>query len=401
MKALNEANVTLKDMQGLVYRERKIEFKTCPIGGHNFHGAVERRIRSIEENMEKAGIFKLKIHATGLQTVLKLIENQMNNLPLGYMFGRDSDNSPLLKMICPNFLRVGRINDRSLDGPIKLPNGPGEMMEKVEKAYVAFFKIWNEVMVPKLMKLNKWFDNKGMLNVGDVVYFQKVEDDLSSNWILGLVEDVVKSKDDIVRKVVIKYQNENKNVSRTSERAARKIIKLFHIDDTNWMDDMKEVETLKAVLEADDDKEREARTVKYVMNPVPEGGLRYRLTAVGGYREVESLKRLQDVKRNSKAKVMRMKFVRPCQYCCCFGHCSIDCQNGDDLPEGRNVILPSNADTVRSLPSQWLDRSWLSSEQYEEEIMSLSTLDKNLVELISSVNTDLSGVDATTLGINL
>ena len=67
----------------------------------------------------------------------------MNNFPLGYMFGRDSDNSPLLKMICPNFLRVGRINDRSLDGPIRLPNGPGEMMEKVEKAYVAFFKIWN------------------------------------------------------------------------------------------------------------------------------------------------------------------------------------------------------------------------------------------------------------------
>ena len=256
-------------------------------------------------------------------------------------------------------------------------------------------------MVPKLMKLNKWFDNKGMLNVGDVVYFQKVEDDLSSNWILGLVEDVIKSKDDVVRKVIIKYQNANEDVSRTTERAARKIIKLFHIDDTNWMDDMKEVEALKAALEADDDKEREARTVKYVMNPVPEGGLRYRLTAVGGYREVESLKRLQDVKRNSKAKVVRMKFVRPCQYCCCFGHCSIDCQNGDDLPEGRNVMLPLNTDTVRSLPSRWLDRSWLSSEQYEEEIMSLSTLDKNLVELISSVNTDLSGVDAATLGINL
>ena len=124
--------------------------------------------------MEKAGIFKLKLHATGLQTVLKLIENEMNNLPLGYMFGRDSDNSPLLKMICPNFLRVGRINNRSLDGPITLPSGPGEMMEKVEKAYVAFFKIWNEVMVPKLMKLNKWFESKGMLAVGDVVYFQKV-----------------------------------------------------------------------------------------------------------------------------------------------------------------------------------------------------------------------------------
>ena len=83
---------------------------------------------------------------------------------------------------------------------------------------------------------------------------------------------------------------------------------------TNWMDDMKEVETLKAVLEADDDKEREARTEKYVINPVPEEGLRYRRTAVGEYREVEAL-RLQDVKRNTKAKVMRMKIIRPCHNC--------------------------------------------------------------------------------------
>ena len=48
-----------------------------------------------------------------------------------------------------------------------------------------------------------------------------------------------------------------------------------------------------------------------------------------------------------------------------------------------------------------LDRSWLSSEQYEEEIMSLSSIEKNLVELISSVNVDLDNVDAATLGINL
>ena len=61
---------------------------------------------------------------------------------------------------------------------------------------------------------------------------------------LGIVEEVIKSKDDVVRKVVIKYQNANENVSRTTERATRKIIKLFHIDDTTWRDDMEEVSTL-------------------------------------------------------------------------------------------------------------------------------------------------------------
>ena len=75
--------------------------------------------------------------------------------------------------------------------------------------------------------------------------------------------------------------------------------------------------------------------------------------------------------------------------------------NGEELPEGRNVVANLNGNVIVSLPSGWMDRSWLTSEQYEEEIMSLSTLDKNLVELISSVNVDLSNVDAATLGINL
>ena len=75
--------------------------------------------------------------------------------------------------------------------------------------------------------------------------------------------------------------------------------------------------------------------------------------------------------------------------------------NGEELPEGRNVDAELDANAVLSLPSGWLDRSWFPSEQYEEEIMSLSTLEKNLVELISSVNVDLNNVDAATLGINL
>ena len=58
-------------------------------------------------------------------------------------------------------------------------------------------------------------------------------------------------------------------------------------------------------------------------------------------------------------------------------------------------------DAICSYPSEWLDRSWLSQEQYEEEILSLTALDKNLVDMIASVNLDLSTVDASTLGINL
>ena len=395
MKALKEADVSLKDMQHVVYKERGIKFKTCPIGGHNFHGLVERKIRSVEECLEKAGIFKERLHATGLQTVLKLAENEINNLPYGYMYGRDSDNSPLLKLICPNFLKAGRINTRCLDGPITLPKSPGELMDKIKKCYGLFYEVWNTVMIPKLMAQKIWFDNKGSLNVGDIVYFKKEEKEITSTWTLGIVESIVKGSDEVVREVTIKYQNANEDVPRYTERAARTIKKLFHIEDTTWQDDMNEVEKLKKALEDDDEAENDAQVLKYVMNPVSDGrGLRYRLTAVGEYRDVVSLKRLQDVKRNGRAKAVKNKYLKPCTNCCCFSHCAINCSTVQAMDSSSDDVIdrcfPTSWPDVQQDKLNLLDRSWLHKEQFEEEVTTLGEPKKNLTELLSCVNTDLS-----------
>ena len=42
---------------------------------------------------------KVILHATGLQTLAKLVENQYNNLPLGYHYDRDENNYLFLKVI--------------------------------------------------------------------------------------------------------------------------------------------------------------------------------------------------------------------------------------------------------------------------------------------------------------
>ena len=239
--------------------------------------------------------------------------------------------------------------------------------------------------MPKLMKMNKWFENKGMLKVGDVIYFQKEEGDLASIWTLGKVEGVTKSSDEVVRKVVIRYQNAKEKVSRCTERAARGIIKLFHIEDTTWQDDMHEVEKLKEALESDDVAETGAKVVRYVMQPVSEGkGLRYRLTAVGEYREVVALKRLQDVKRSNKAKAIKRKYLSPCENCCCFAHCSIKCLSVIDAKE-----FSGHAEEVL-VPNWLLDRSFNSLEEYEEEISTAGKADKNLTEMLCAINVDLS-----------
>ena len=55
-------------------------------------------------------------------------------------------------------------------------------MEKIEDSYSSFFRIWNTTMVPKLMNV-------------------------SSKWSLGIVTEIEKEKDGLVRRATIKYQN--------------------------------------------------------------------------------------------------------------------------------------------------------------------------------------------------
>ena len=171
MKAVRDAEISLKDLQLCAYKEHGIRCEVAPVSGHNFHGLIERKIRSVQEAFEKIGLGSKRVHATGLQTISKLIENTLNNLPMGFSYGRSNENTPLLRLITPNMLRLGRLNSRALDGPVRFPTGPKDLMEKFEKIYNAFFKVWDVVMVPKLIPQPKWFKDGVELKVEDVVYF--------------------------------------------------------------------------------------------------------------------------------------------------------------------------------------------------------------------------------------
>ena len=375
MKVLKEANVELKDLQLLLHKEKGIRFKTCPVTGHNFHGAVERKIRSVQDCLEKCDVANMRLHATGLQTLVKLVENDLNNLPLGYSYGRDSDNSPLLKLIFPNMLKIGRLNNRALDGPVRMPSGPGELMKKIEKGYSTFFKIWNSSMIPKLMKAHKWYKTGDQLQVNDVMYYQKVESELSSKWSIGIISEVEKGKDGLVRRVQIKYQNSSEDFPRYTDRAVRSLIKLFNIDDQNWQDEMAEVEKLVFDLQ----KTEKPDVQGYAMSRAGEG-LKFRLTATA------NVSRSVGVETRAVVKIARTKFLKPCRKCCCISHCLFfDHGNGK---------VATDALELESCPqymfSEMLDRSWLMYDQFEEDIVDVCDAEDHFMSLLCAVNTNLN-----------
>ena len=129
------------------------------LGGHDQHGKVERAIKTVQESLSDLGLDKMRLHAMGIQTLCKQVENAYNNLPLGYRYDRSQDNTEVLKLLVPNMLRMGRINSRALDGPIKLSSSNKKMLGDIQEKFKAWYKVWCEVYVPKLMTKKSDFKN--------------------------------------------------------------------------------------------------------------------------------------------------------------------------------------------------------------------------------------------------
>ena len=211
MAAFKSAEFDYLNFQLRLQTQYGVSFETCPTGGHDQHGLVEAIIKSIQDIFNECDLKTKRLNSLGWQTFCKLAENFFNNLPLGFSYGRQQDNTELLKIITPNMLRIGRNNNRALQGPIRLPGNTKELLDLVDSTYKAWFNVFKETVVPRLIPQPKWFQKEVDLNEEDVVYFRKEEKELNSEWRLGTIEQVIRSRDGIIRRIIIKYFNASEN----------------------------------------------------------------------------------------------------------------------------------------------------------------------------------------------
>ena len=115
------------------------------------------------------------------------------------------------------------------------------MAQRVTDIYNAWFKIWSTVAVPKLAERTKWFKPNKNLEVNEIVYFQKDSSSIDSQWVTGMIEEVVMGNDGLVREIVIRYRNATEDFDRFTNRAARSCVRLFNLDDQNLYDDLHEL----------------------------------------------------------------------------------------------------------------------------------------------------------------
>ena len=240
VKGCEQSRFNYRDTEQILYKNSQVEFEVCPVGGHNMHGKVERKIRAVRESVEKT-MQGERLSLMQWETLSSQISNSINDMPL---FTEASNSShEMSNLITPNRLKLGRNNSRSPSGALSLTSDPHKIIESNKKIFSSWFQTWIEVHVPKLMLQPKWHDSDRNLDNGDIVLFLKSEKELCDDYQYGQVVSINKGTDGKVRSAEIQYQNSNEKTKRTTNRAARQLVKIYSINDLDILKELGEVAT--------------------------------------------------------------------------------------------------------------------------------------------------------------
>ena len=228
--------LNLCDVKGKLSTEYGVEFTVCPVGGHNFHGKVERKIRIIKETIRKTA-HDARLSVLEWETLSSEIANTINNLPVA--IGNETEDLENLDLITPNRLKLGRNNDRSPVGVIEVSDKVDRILQLNSNIFNAWWEAWLTSAIQKLVPQPKWFHNDEHIKEGDIVLFQRNEGGmLSGEYKYGIVDEVRRSDDNRIRSVVVKYKNSTEGFDRTTFRAVRSLVIIHRIDEINIMEEL-------------------------------------------------------------------------------------------------------------------------------------------------------------------
>ena len=227
-KGCESMKFDLNDLQFKLHKDSKVDFETCPVGGHNMHGRVERKIKEIRNSLEKA-VHNERLSIIQWETIAAQISNSINNMPIAIR-GVKSDFE-LADLLTPNRLLLGRNNERSPTGKLAVGNDDDKLIRSNKRIFEAWFDCWLTTHVPNLISKPKWFSSDKDLKVGDVVLFLKQDSLICSAYQYGIVKEIKRSRDGHVRRAIIRYQNASENCMRDTARSVRSLVVVHHVDE--------------------------------------------------------------------------------------------------------------------------------------------------------------------------
>ena len=199
--ALQHSEALLRDANTFLYQSRGTTVTvSCP-KAHESRGKVERKIQAIRNTLKRMDVnCHDPVSAITWETIFAKVANALDNLPMA--LGDNSNTSDLAReILTPNRLKMGRNNNRSLEGSIELTSAalPTTILNRNRKITAAFLKL---IMERAHHLINSWrskwqkSDSRQPVS-GDIVLFRFSDNEAlkeEEQWRLGRVIDVTPSR---------------------------------------------------------------------------------------------------------------------------------------------------------------------------------------------------------------
>ena len=204
LTALDRAEFSLRDVKAHVYDSLGLEVCVSTAKSHEARGRVESKVKILRSMLQKLAInTDHAMSALQWETLFAKIGNLIDDVPLAKSKSSNV-NDPGWEIITANRLKLGRNNNRALEGSFDVQSGKG-ITAALLKRNQDIQKVWYQMLLDRIHHLiprpDKW-NKTDSLHVGDICLFTYTENSAMGKdvWKLGTIVDLPSKN-----KVVIEF----------------------------------------------------------------------------------------------------------------------------------------------------------------------------------------------------
>ena len=229
---LDQARVQFQDLQGQLWKNKRIILDFSTPLHHAGHGKVEVRVKLIREMLKTTSESSKEHSYLMWETVCSTISNMLNNMPIAHCSDQNGVDDPIF-LVTPNSLILGKNQNRSVSGPIELEDC------YVNNQFTNANEI-TELVQSQIAKMaHKYVPGRKVCKaspplIGEIILFVMKESERSRNvqYKFGrVIENYVDGRENKIR---IKYKNSTELVFREVCRHINEIVVILSLQDLKF-----------------------------------------------------------------------------------------------------------------------------------------------------------------------
>ena len=191
--SLDKVSLNLRDANHQLRNSLGLEIIPSVAKSHEERGRVERKIRTLRDMLNKTAI-NTDIALTSLQweTVFSKMASEIDDIPMARA-DKASNTDIGWQLLTPNRLKLGRSNNRAIEGPMTLsPNvGPVQLLKRVQDIQAYWYQLLLDRLHHLIPKPEKW-SNTDEIKLGDVVVLKILDNPNSKleKWSIAKVSEI-------------------------------------------------------------------------------------------------------------------------------------------------------------------------------------------------------------------